>query len=191
MPCKDPGRCVTCHEDQSSMDASHALECVRCHGGNPETDDQDKAHTGLIKDPGDLRFVEKTCGRCHPEQAGRVKRSPMALAPRMISHTRFAFGSQPRPDPIHAVIDFERLTQVPSPSRSGNLGDDLLRRSCLRCHLYTCRLHAVGRTPRPRVLRMSRGLSQQLRREAKASRAGAERGHDRVSQVPQFQSRRG
>ncbi len=135
--CKDPGRCVTCHEDQSRMDPSHALACVRCHGGDPKAEDQEKAHTGLIKDPGDLRFVEKTCGRCHPEQARRVKRSPMALAPRMIGHTRYAFGGQPRPDPIHAGVDFESLTQVPSPSRSGNLGDDLLRRSCLRCHLYT------------------------------------------------------
>ena len=137
VPCRTPGRCVTCHEDQSHMDPSHALACVRCHGGNPETDDQNQAHVNLIKDPGDLRVVEKTCGKCHPDQARRVKRSPMALAPRMINHTRFAFGGQEQPAPRHAVIDFESLAQVPSSARSGNLGDDLLRRSCLRCHLYT------------------------------------------------------
>jgi hypothetical protein len=119
------------------MDGSHALACVRCHAGNPETDDQDLAHAGLIKDPGDLRFAEKTCGQCHPDQTRRVKRSPMALAPRMINHTRFAFGGQPRPDSVHAVVESEGLVQTPSPSLSGNLGDDLLRRSCLRCHLYT------------------------------------------------------
>lgn len=137
VPCKDPGQCITCHEEQSGMDASHALPCVRCHKGNAQTDDKEQAHEGLIKDPGDLRFVQQTCGTCHPDQARRVKRSPMALAPRMINQTRFAFGAQEKPLPLHAVVDGDGLTQVPPRSVSGNLGDDLLRRSCLRCHLYT------------------------------------------------------
>ena len=61
----------------------------------------------------------------------------MALAPRMINHTRFAFGGQKSPDPTHATMDVDGLKQVPHPADSANLGDDLLRRSCLRCHLHT------------------------------------------------------
>lgn len=137
VPCKDPGQCVACHEEQSRMDASHALPCVRCHRGNSQTDDPSLAHKDLIKDPGDLRFAQQTCGTCHPDQVRRVQRSPMALAPRMVNHTRFAFGAQKAPLPSHAVMDRDNLTQVPPRSQSGNLGDDLLRRSCLRCHLYT------------------------------------------------------
>ena len=136
LPCRDPGRCVQCHDNQSGMDPSHAFACVECHGGDPGADEQDKAHAGVIADPGDLRIVARTCGKCHEDQVKRVKLSPMALAPRMINHTRFAFGAQKDSVPRYATVETEVLEQVPSPTLSSNLGDDLLRRSCLRCHLY-------------------------------------------------------
>lgn len=136
-PCREPGRCVRCHETQANMDPSHALPCVQCHGGNAAAEDAMQAHEGLIADPGDLRHAEKTCGKCHGEVVNRVRLSAMALAPRMINHTRFAFGAQDRPEPVHATVDATPLIQVPDPPRSGNLADDLLRRSCLRCHLHT------------------------------------------------------
>ncbi|MBI4964935.1 MAG: hypothetical protein HY913_16800 [Desulfomonile tiedjei] len=137
VPSKDPGKCVNCHDSAAAMDPSHALACVRCHSGDPAADDAEEAHKGLIRDPGDLRTVERTCGRCHPEEARRVKNSAMALAPRTINHTRFAFGGQQTPSAHYATVETEGLKQVPHPSSSTNLGDDLLRRSCLRCHLYT------------------------------------------------------
>jgi len=137
VPCREPGTCVKCHDNQSRMDPSHAFACVECHGGDPRTDEEEKAHAGIIADPGDLKTVEKTCGKCHPDQVLRVRLSPMALAPRMISHTRFGFGAQKDSVPKYATVPVARLEQVPHPTRSSNLGDDLLRRSCLRCHLYS------------------------------------------------------
>ena len=137
VPCKDAGKCVGCHAQTSEMDPSHAVACVRCHAGDPAAEDAEAAHKGLIPDPGDLRTVEKTCAACHPDEARRVKHSAMALAPRMINHTRFAFGAQKSPSADYATVDLGGLKQVPHPSESSNLGDDLLRRSCLRCHLYT------------------------------------------------------
>jgi len=137
IPCKDPGSCVKCHEANSSMDPSHAVACISCHGGDSGTEEKEKAHKDLIADPGDLSTVDKTCGKCHPEEARRVKRSSMALAPRMISQTRFAFGAQKNPEAQYGTVEVDGLRQVPHPSQSENLGDDLLRRSCLRCHLYT------------------------------------------------------
>ncbi|MEW6351048.1 MAG: hypothetical protein AB1646_18480 [Thermodesulfobacteriota bacterium] len=136
-PCRDPGRCVTCHETQATMDPSHALSCTACHRGNPDAEDATEAHRDLIKDPGDLRTVEHTCGKCHPEPARRVKRSPMALATRMINHVRFAFGGQGSAEPMFATVEAGPLKEAPVSSVSANLGDDLLRRSCLRCHLRT------------------------------------------------------
>ena len=137
VPCKDAGNCVTCHETNAAMDPKHAFACIQCHRGDGKAENKDAAHVELIKDPGDLKTVDKTCGVCHPEEARRVKHSAMALAPRMINHIRFAFGGQKSPDPTHATMDVGGLKQVPHPSDSANLGDDLLRRSCLRCHLYT------------------------------------------------------
>jgi hypothetical protein len=136
-PCKDAGNCVKCHEANAAMDSKHAVACTKCHHGNAEAEGKDAAHVGLIKDPGDLKTVDRTCGACHTEEARRVKHSAMALTPRMINHTRFAFGGQKTPDPAYATMDVDGLQQVPHPANSANLGDDLLRRSCLRCHLYT------------------------------------------------------
>ena len=133
--CKEAGSCITCHEDHATMDALHAIACVKCHRGNAEEVDQNKAHEELIRDPGDLKTVDVTCGQCHPKESRRVAASPMSLAPRMINHTRFAFGSQKTSEPTYATVNFHGLKQVPHPSES--LGDDLLRRSCLRCHLRT------------------------------------------------------
>ncbi len=137
VPCREPGKCVKCHKGNSRMDPSHAIECVKCHGGDSRADDEERAHKGLIPDPGDLKTVEKTCGKCHPDEVRMVTRSPMALAPRMINHTRFAFGGQATSLPRYATADSGRLKRLPLPSQSGNIGDDLLRRSCLRCHLHT------------------------------------------------------
>lgn len=137
VPCKDAGTCANCHESTSSMDPTHAFACVRCHHGDPDAGEEDRAHAGLIAEPGDLNVVDRTCGVCHKEETRRVKRSAMALAPRMIAHTRFAFGAQPSSDPTFATVALDPLRQIPHPSRSSNLGDDLLRRSCLRCHLHT------------------------------------------------------
>lgn len=136
-PCKDAGSCVRCHETNAVMDSKHAVACTKCHHGNAEAEGKDAAHVGLIKDPGDLKTVDKTCAVCHPEESRRVKHSAMALAPRIINHTRFAFGGQKTPDPAYATTKDDGLKQVPHPGESQNLGDDLLRRSCLRCHLYT------------------------------------------------------
>ncbi len=119
------------------MDPSHAVACVRCHRGKPDSDDEKTAHEGLIADPGDLTIVEETCGKCHPDEVRRVKVSAMALAPRMINHTRFAFGGQQTPEPVYGTVACPPIKQIPTFADSSNLGDDLLRRSCLRCHLYT------------------------------------------------------
>jgi hypothetical protein len=137
VPCKDAGNCLKCHEEHSMMDPSHAIGCVRCHGGDPGAEDINKAHEGLLRDPGDLATVDKTCGNCHAEEVRRVRRSSMALVPRMINHTRFAFGAQKSSEAEYSTVEMEGLKQVPSPVVSGSIADDLLRRSCLRCHLHT------------------------------------------------------
>jgi hypothetical protein len=121
---------------------------------------KDAAHVGLIKDPGDLKTMKRPA-ECHPEEARRVKHSAMALAPRMINHTRFAFGGQKSPQPTYATTDAGSLKRVPHPADSANLGDDLLS-ACLRYHLHEGfrtlgehrvwdALHATLRTPTPRT----------------------------------------
>ena len=160
--CPDPGSCVKCHPNNAEMDQLHALPCSTCHKGNAQETSKDLAHEGLIPDPGDLDLVDQTCGRCHPEHARNVKISRMALAPNLINHTRYAFGAQDTASPAFGVRELSGLKEIPVPklenlspgnqvktptqdinpamdmkSVLADLGDDLLRRSCLRCHLYT------------------------------------------------------
>lgn len=137
VACKSPGTCVRCHKENETMDPSHAVACTMCHGGDAKAEEKEKAHQSLIPDPGDLDAAEKTCGKCHPEEARRVRRSAMALAPRMINHTRYAFGAQKTPEVGFLTRPMDGIPQIPSYADSQSLGDDVLRRSCLRCHLFT------------------------------------------------------
>ena len=163
VDCKGQAKCVSCHLNNSKMDPVHAFACDKCHAGDVLAEDKDEAHKGLIKDPGSLDSVDRTCGKCHAEIAQKVKISPMAISPRMINQTLFAFGLKECLRPVYGTVDCEGIKELPDPSSfmknisqtdntsdlSGNLkqfdiaeltrnlGADLLRRSCLRCHLNT------------------------------------------------------
>ncbi len=168
--CRDSPKCVACHKDNSRMDAFHAIACNNCHGGNVESEDKDIAHEGLIADPGSLSAIDNSCGKCHPEIAAKVKTSPMALCPRIINQTLFAFGAKEFSQPPYATSRTSGSLELPDPSDylekmstrfpgsgsgnhisdqdivelSRNLGADLLRRSCLRCHLNTTGSKRIG-----------------------------------------------
>lgn len=135
--CENPGSCVVCHKEITTCDELHAFECVKCHKGNSLSQEKDIAHKGLIPDPGALDLIEGSCGACHEKEAESVKQSPMALAPRMINHTRFAWGAQKGSEYRYGTANEAGLRIIPLAEESGFLVDDLLRRSCLRCHLLT------------------------------------------------------
>ncbi len=163
IECKGSPKCVNCHADNARMDSLHAIACDNCHGGDIESGDKDKAHSGLITRPGELDTVDRTCGKCHAEVSKKVKMSAMALSPRMINQTLYAFGVKECSQPVFGTVNTEHVRIVPDPSEYfenttsssaqssvqslelkqdkpelfRNLGADLLRRSCLRCHLNT------------------------------------------------------
>ncbi len=77
---------LECHEDllsklaksnyiqwSSSKHAISGVTCDRCHGGNPETRDKEKAHTGVLRasDPASSIYymnIPSTCGVCHEKE---------------------------------------------------------------------------------------------------------------------------
>lgn len=65
-----PGeRCRDCHtrpeEDPGGAHAAAVIGCEPCHLGNPLATTADAAHRGMESEPGALRTVARTCGRCH------------------------------------------------------------------------------------------------------------------------------
>lgn len=127
--------CRRCHTGFSSMGPYHRFSCERCHNGQPASKTKTAAHRGLIARPAGLGVAEKKCGGCHQSQVRSVRKSLMATAAGIIAPTRFLWGSQPDLRPIYATKAVDGLKML-SPGTK-NLVDGLLRRRCLRCHLYT------------------------------------------------------
>ena len=162
------GGCLSCHEGIEVINSRMAeawgadRKCEVCHHGRPSAATKLEAHDGLIANPGDLRVIEGTCGKCHSDygemakvesqgigdHVGRVMRSLMATAAGEIAGTRYLWGEQENRSATYGVRAVaghgregatdgavEWLRQLPPASHSN--ADSLLRGACLRCHLWT------------------------------------------------------
>lgn len=159
--------CLGCHEGIEIINGKMAAEwgadrrCDVCHAGQPVAATKLEAHTDLIRNPGDLRVVARTCGKCHSDHGeieqvtiqgiddhvGRVMRSVMATAAGEIAGTRYLWNEQQTRSALYGVRpvsdkDYDqpegavqRLQQLPPSANSD--ADSLLRGACLRCHLWT------------------------------------------------------
>ncbi len=119
--------CVSCHPYE--LDEKHKLPCTRCHQGKSPAQNQKEAHQGLIRHPASPENYQKTCGTCHPKEIKKLSQSPHLTLKNMINGVLTAFGLKP----------VSSITELPSPQKIKTKADlviDLLRRRCLRCHLY-------------------------------------------------------
>ena len=120
--------CTACHAME--LDKNHDLACTTCHRGNEDTADKAAAHAGLIAEPAHPDAMAATCGTCHPEEVREIRRAAHFTLKNLVNLVRRAFG---------AGSDLQSLTEIPvaeQPRDILGLTDDLLRRRCLRCHLY-------------------------------------------------------
>ncbi len=120
--------CAGCHSME--LDNNHQLPCSSCHQGDVNTAEKAIAHKGLIAEPAHPEVMATTCGKCHPEQVKEIHQALHFTLKNEVNLVRRAFG---------ATADLQSLTEIPvaeSPKDILGLTDDLLRRRCLRCHLY-------------------------------------------------------
>lgn len=125
--------CLSCH-NKEHLDGAHdglVIGCAPCHLGDPLAIDKDKAHKGMVKNPGDLRVVEKTCGveGCHPADITKVKHSLMATNRGIISTLLYYWGER---DSQNADVTVEELLKTGETS----LALDYYRKLCATCHLW-------------------------------------------------------
>lgn len=121
--------CLGCHA--MKLDALHDIACTECHSGNNESFDKDISHDGMIAKPAHPDNMMASCGKCHASQVKDSLHSLHFTLKNEINLVRSAFG---------AKEELEKLTDIPSgesPVTLLDLSDDLLRRRCLRCHVYT------------------------------------------------------
>ena len=125
--------CLNCHESEQ-LDGAHdrlVVGCSPCHLGDPLAINKDKAHQGMVLNPGDLRVVEKTCGveGCHPADTPKVKNSLMATNRGILATLLYYWGERDHQD---ADITVEQLLE----SGETSLALDYFRKLCATCHLW-------------------------------------------------------
>ncbi len=123
-----PG-CTNCHTDMV-IDDRHAFACTDCHHGNNEVAEKIAAHKNLIAQPADPEHMAVACGKCHPEQVKNCGTSLHFTLKNAVNLTRAHFGAETK---------LQSLTQIPLNEENAALSlvDDMLRRRCLRCHVYS------------------------------------------------------
>ncbi|RJR29904.1 MAG: hypothetical protein C4576_34550 [Desulfobacteraceae bacterium] len=124
--------CMFCHKKVSDPDPSHPVTvfgCHSCHLGNPYSMDKDRGHFTMVKNPGDLDVVDRTCGqtKCHPEIVARVKNSLMATNRGIIR------SLEQRWDGVESLRSVENLLAETS---ADGIAIDQYRKMCGGCHLW-------------------------------------------------------
>ena len=132
-PLSSKEKCLDCHKQVTDPSKSHPVEafgCYQCHLGNPYSTDKASAHYGMIRNPGDLEIVAKTCGKakCHPEQVQRISRSLMATNRGIIGTLLERWENRDNPD-----ID---VLYIKTNGTGKSLALDLYVKMCAGCHLW-------------------------------------------------------
>ena len=138
VPVTTSGRvemCLACHQEKpEKVHAREVVGCSPCHLGDPLRMDQRLAHRGMVKNPADLRVVERTCGTpaCHPEMPSRVKKSLMATNRGIINTLRRYWGEIPE----EAHFREEDVAVLLREEKTSSLALDYFRKLCGSCHLW-------------------------------------------------------
>lgn len=120
--------CRACHVYR--LDEGHApLACPTCHGGNNESGVAATGHLGLIPHPSSPANMEEKCGGCHQQTTSATTSQHFTLN-NAINLVRRHFGAD------HDLANLQEIPVVEPPTTPLQLADDLLRRRCLRCHVF-------------------------------------------------------
>ncbi|NLX17820.1 MAG: hypothetical protein GXY53_00855, partial [Desulfobulbus sp.] len=122
--------CQECH-DTIRLDADHQLACTGCHQGVDQQSDADRSHAGLVARPAHPDHMQETCGDCHAEQVATAAGSLHFTLAKKVNTVRQHFGTR---NTLISPLDIPQSKTIDTPLA---LADDLLRRRCLRCHVYS------------------------------------------------------
>ena len=121
-------QCLGCHDIE--LDSDHLLDCSACHIEDQETAGYPAEHPAVAARPSHPGLAGQTCGSCHSEEIAMVADNPHYLLGTHIGLVRGGFGATSMP------TSPELIPVQAEPDNPLELADDLLRRRCLRCHVY-------------------------------------------------------
>ena len=136
--------CLRCHV-REKLDPAHdasVIGCSPCHLGDGLAIDKQKAHKGMVLNPGDLRVAEQTCGTsgCHPTDIHKVKNSLMATNRGILATLLYYWGQA---DTQNGNYSVEELIK----SGENSLALDYYRKLCATCHLWKQKNDLPGYDP--------------------------------------------
>lgn len=125
--------CLSCHSE-IKLDSAHdakVVGCSPCHLGDPLSIDKDKAHQGMVRNPGNLRVVEETCGTvgCHPADIKKVKNALMATNRGILATLLYYWGEAETQNGDYSI---EQLLET----GENSFAIDYFRKLCASCHLW-------------------------------------------------------
>jgi hypothetical protein len=139
MVIKNQGQetCMNCHSDMTGFSSHHdpgKIGCVSCHLGNPNIEEADKSHEGMVLIPGNVATANLSCGTvdCHPGIPQRIEASLMNSMSGVITINKYAFGESETFDAHDHVKNLEN-----------SAADVHLRQLCVSCHLGREKLTAA------------------------------------------------
>ncbi len=125
--------CLFCHGNVTDPDSFHpvaSMGCSRCHLGNPHAYEKERAHSFMVLNPADLRWVDRTCGSrdCHTDTVLRVKNSVMSTNQGILSKLQETWLG---------IKDYSTgVQELLHETESRNLAIDQYRKMCGGCHLW-------------------------------------------------------
>ena len=145
--------CLFCHKNVKDPDPSHpvsAFGCAVCHLGNRYSFDRERAHFSMVRNPGDLRVVDKTCGKsgCHSDIVARVKNSVMATNRGILRIIQEQWLQKGCAEAYGPVVRDVSVTDLYGKTPPHNLAIDHYRKMCGGCHLWKKRGAGGGEVAR-------------------------------------------
>ncbi len=122
-------QCTDCHEVHT--DSNHQLSCTSCHKGNNQASDKTSAHLGYVPFPAHPNHFTDSCGGCHAQVVKKIVSTDHFTLANSTNMFREIFGAK------NKLSSFRQTPKKNDPKNVLELADDLLRRRCFRCHLYS------------------------------------------------------
>ena len=108
-----------------------AFSCTDCHRGIDGEKSREASHQGLVTQPSHPDNAATFCQRCHQQELAMVRSNSHYTLSNHISLVRKSFDS------AGSGAGIQDIRASSTPASVSQLVDDLLRRRCLRCHVYS------------------------------------------------------
>ncbi len=129
--------CISCH--QANLDENHRFGCTRCHNGNDQESTMEKAHIDLVSHPAHPDHFKKSCAGCHPKESQAILTNShynLDSYAAIISRYENLTATDKRAEKKTKITTVHDIHSHQTPVNGTELLEDMVRRKCLRCHMY-------------------------------------------------------